>query len=284
VKISVIVSTYNEPAWLEKVLWGYAGQTRRDFQMVVADDGSGAETAEVVERARAAFGGRLLHVWHEDAGYRKCEILNRAVVASSGDYLVFSDGDCLPRADFVAVHAGLAKPGRFLSGGALRLPMGTSRRIGEEDVRSGRAFRAGWLARNEWEPARHRVRLLPNTPLAAALDSLTSTRASWNGGNASTWRDVVLRVNGYDNTMKYGGQDRALGERLENMGVRGIQVRHRAVLLHLEHARPYRTDESIRRNREIRDEIHRTRSARTPDGIAELGDDPGLRIDGAPAR
>lgn len=282
-KLSVILSTYNQPAWLELVLWGYAAQTHRDFELIVADDGSGAETRAVIERMRTDTPLRLQHVWHEDAGYRKCEILNRAIAAAAGEYLIFSDGDCIPRRDFVQVHATLARPGRYLSGGALRLSQATSTSVTAEAVRVGRVFDAAWLRCNGRRGGRHRLRLLRNSRVAAALDALTPTRASWNGGNASTWKDALVAVNGYDHAMRYGGQDRALGERLENSGLRGVQIRHRAVLLHLEHPRPYRSEESIQANRAIRARIRATGEQRTPVGLAELAPDATLRIDGTTA-
>ncbi|MDP9348746.1 MAG: glycosyltransferase, partial [Gemmatimonadota bacterium] len=133
-RASVVLTTYNQPRQLELVLRGYAVQTRRDFQVVVADDGSGEETREVLERLRRETGLDLLHVWHEDRGFRKCTILNRAILAASGDYLVFSDGDCIPRRDFVEAHLRLAEPGRFLSGGYLRLSPAVSARITPADV------------------------------------------------------------------------------------------------------------------------------------------------------
>lgn len=268
-RLSVVLSTYNQPAWLEKVLWGYAAQTHRGFEVVVADDGSGPETAALIERMRGATGLPIRHVWHEDRGFRKCEILNRAVVEASGDYLVFSDGDCVPRGDFLAVHARLAEPGRFLSGGYLKLPREVSERITSDDVRSGRAFQPGWLRAQGWKPGRHALRLLPAGP-AALLDRLTTTRATWNGHNASAAREALLRANGFDMEMGYGGEDRALGERLHNLGLRGRQIRYRAPCLHLYHERPYVDPAVMRENRRIRDAIRREHRTRASQGITEL--------------
>jgi glycosyltransferase involved in cell wall biosynthesis len=270
VRASVVLTTYNQPRQLELVLRGYGAQTRRDFQVVVADDGSGEETREVVERLRREGGLDLLHVWHEDRGFRKCTILNRAILAARGDYLIFSDGDCIPRRDFVATHLRLAEPGRFLSGGYLRLPPGVSARITPADVASGRVADPRWLRAQGWRPGRHALRLLPAGPLAAALDALTPTRATWNGHNASTWKEALLAVNGFDMRMEYGGLDRAVGELLENAGVRGKQVRFRAPCLHLHHERPYVDAEKVRRNREIRARIRREGATRAAEGIAEL--------------
>ena len=269
-KTAVIVSTYNQPAWLEKVLWGYAAQSTHDFDLVIADDGSGPATRAVLERARTVWGQRLQHVWHEDQGFRKCEILNRAIVAAQADYLIFTDGDCIPRRDFVATHMRLAEPRRFLSGGVIWLPRGLSEAITQGDVESGRFAERSWLQAQGWKAGRRGVRLLHNRTVARFLDGWTPTSASFNGHNASVWRDALFAVNGFDARMGYGGLDRALGERLQNLGLRGLQVRHRAVCLHLDHDRPYRRAEVERHNREIRARIRRHRELRAQVGIAEL--------------
>jgi hypothetical protein len=105
---------------------------------------------------------------------------------------------------------------------------------------------------------------------AAWLDRITTTRPTWNLNNASTWRDPIVEANGMEAEMQYGGADRALGSRLENLGLRGKRVRFRAVLLHLDHDRPYKTRESIMKNKAIRRRIVRNGETRAQDGLAEL--------------
>lgn len=270
-RVAVILSTYDQPEWLRKTLWGYARQSYPDLEVVVADDGSGPATRAVIEEARSAHPSLdLRHVWHRDAGYRKCVILNRATLAASARYLIFSDGDCIPRRDFVATHARLAAPGTFLSGGAVRLPAEVSEAVTEADVATGRVFRVDWLLDHGFDPGRHRLRLLEGVALPTVLDAVSPTGATWNGNNASTWRDVVVRANGFEHELGYGGQDREFGERLWNLGVRGRLVRHRAVAVHLDHGRPYRTAESIRRNRELREAARGGGGVRARCGIHEL--------------
>ena len=269
---AVIITTYNQPRWLEKVLWGYAAQNRVDFEVIIADDGSATPTRAVVESARSYFGRRLQHVWHPDKGFRKCEILNRAITLSDADYLIFTDGDCIPRADFVATHIELAEPRRFLSGGVVWLPKDTSRAITRADVTSGRVAQAGWLRAHGWKGGRRRLRLVRNEVAATVLDAVSPTGATFNGHNASVWREALLAVNGFDAEMGYGGLDRALGERLQNYGYRGKRVRHRAVCFHLDHDRPYRKPETVQRNREIRERIRESGEVRARRGIAELGE------------
>lgn len=266
-RLSVIVTTYNQPEWLELVLCGYATQEFRDFELIVADDGSDQRTTAVIERARRESGLPILHIWHEDHGFRKCEILNRAILASSGDVLVFTDGDCIPRRDFLAVHARLMRPGHFLSGGYAKLPEETSRSISLADVVGGRATDYDWLRSRGADRTRALLRLRLGPKAGRLLDAVTPTRASFNGHNAAVWRDDVVRVNGFDERMGWGGLDRELGERLEHAGVRGLQVRHRAHVVHLFHVRGYRKPEVVRANRAIRDETARERRVRTPFGI-----------------
>jgi glycosyltransferase involved in cell wall biosynthesis len=249
--ISVVVSTYNQPAWLEKVLWGLAAQGDRDFEVLVADDGSGPETAAVVEALHPALGVTLRHVWRPHQGFGKCAILNQAIRVAAGEYLAFLDGDCIPRSDWLAVHRRLRAPGRFLSGGAFRLPGAISRAITRADVASGRAMTAGWLRTHGIPWSLRLVRLGAGPALAALLDRLTPTRPTFNGGNSSAWRADVVAVNGFDERMGHGGLDREFGARLANAGLRGRQVRHRAVVLHLDHPRDYRNAATVERNRAI---------------------------------
>jgi glycosyltransferase involved in cell wall biosynthesis len=268
--IAVILSTYNQPAHLERVLWGYARQALKEFQLIIADDGSGAETQQVIAQLRRQTGLAIDHVWHEDDGFRKTVILNRAILATEAEYLIFSDGDCIPRDDFVAVHIRHAEPNRFLSGGAVRLSQELSERITVEDVKAGRVSEPGWLRSHGWRPGRHRLRLVRSRHLATLLDATTTTGATWNGNNASTWRRHLLKVNGFDMDIGYGSEDRALGARLENLGLRGKMVRFRAPLVHLAHGRPYRDPEVVEQNRLLRKQIQREGIVRARLGLAEL--------------
>jgi glycosyltransferase involved in cell wall biosynthesis len=275
VQLSVIVSTYNRPDDLWKVLWGYAVQRRRDFELVVADDGSGPATARLIERFRAEAGVPVLHVWHEDRGFRKTQILNRAALASSGSHLLFTDGDCIPRADLVEVHHRLAEEGRYLAGGYIKLPEGVSRQITLEDVLAGRFADLRWLRSRGWRPGRRALRLTRSAALAAACDLLTPTSADFQGNNASVSREAFVAANGFEGEMGYGSEDRALGYRLRNLGIRGKQIRHRAICIHLHHDRPYVDAEEVARNRATLARIRRSGETRARFGLAEVVDRDG---------
>jgi glycosyltransferase involved in cell wall biosynthesis len=266
-EVSVIISTYNSPEWLEKVLWGYECQTHKDFELIIADDGSGEQTRELVDHFKRQSKLKIIHVWHEDRGFQKSEILNKAIQASSTPYLIFSDGDCIPRNDFVQTHIRHARKGHFLSGGYFMLPMQTSHCISKDDITSGRAFNAGWLRENGVASTYKTLKLTSKGWLEYLLNFATPTRPTWNGHNSSGWKKDIVDVNGFNEQMQYGGQDRELGERLVNKGVTGIQIRYSAICLHLDHKRGYKTDESIRKNRGIRKQTRDQKKTWTEFGI-----------------
>lgn len=267
-QISVILSTYNSPAWLEKVLWGYSCQQFRDFEIVIADDGSGPETAALIERMRAETGLALQHVWQEDDGFRKCRILNKAILAARHDYLVFSDGDCIPRGDFLAVHAARAEPGYYLSGSYFKLPMETSRVISREDIQSGDCFRLDWLRDHGLKARRKTLRIAAGPLLARFLNRFTPTPCNLKGSNASVWKKDALAVNGFDERMPWGGEDREFGVRLQNLGIRPRHVRFDAVVIHLDHARGYVDPVQVEANRRLRRHNERNRVRWTDHGIS----------------
>ena len=269
--VSVVFTTYESPRWLEKTFWGFLAQRHERFEIVVADDGSGEETRALIERYAAEFAARgvaLRHVRHADEGFRKCRILNRAILACAHDYVVLTDGDCVCREDFLAVHVARAEPGRWLSGSYYKLPMATSEAIGREDVLSGRCFERAWLRAHGLPGGpRSHLKLVRGPRLARALNRLTPTACNLKGANASAWRADLIGVGGFDERMRWGGLDRELGVRLVNAGVRPRHVRYDAICLHLDHARGYRDEAAVAANRALRRRVEREGVARTEHGI-----------------
>jgi glycosyltransferase involved in cell wall biosynthesis len=268
--IGVIISTYNNPAWLEKVFWGYECQTYKNFEIIVADDGSAQPTADLIARFQQNSLLKIKHVWQADEGFQKSRILNKAILAAESEYLLFTDQDCVPRADFLETHYQYAKKGHFLSGGYSRLPMDLSLALTMEDVETARAFDLKWMLSQGLEHSFKNTKLWKCSLWSKFMNSITPAAASWNGCNASGWRSDMLKINGFNEDMQYGGQDREFGERLWNYGLKSIQIRYAAICLHLDHKRPYKTDETMRKNKEIRRQTKLSHRIETPNGIRKI--------------
>jgi glycosyltransferase involved in cell wall biosynthesis len=265
--ISLIITTYNQPEWLRKVLWGYESQTIKGFEIVIADDGSGPETKSVIDWFKENSNLKINHIWHPDEGFQKCLILNKAILASNGEYLIFTDGDCIPRNDFIEVHTKKAERGFFLSGGYLKLNLNVSNSITLHDIRLGNPFSTKWLLSKEQPFTYKFLKLNSNNLLKWFLNTFTTTKATWNGHNSSGWKNDIIKVNGYNEAMQYGGLDRELGERLMNAGVKTKQIRYSAICVHLDHPRPYKTKDTLIRNIRIRKEVKKTKVTWTEKGI-----------------
>ena len=269
-KLSVIITTYNSEEWLRKVLLGFTVQTEKDFEVVIADDGSTNKTADVIAAFQGQFQYPIVHVWHEDKGFRKSRILNKAILKSNSDYLLFTDGDCIPRKDYVAVHMKEKQEGYFLSGGYFKLPMGISEAIADEDILSQKCFEISWLLKQGLKANFKLSKLTHNKYIAAFMNWLTPTKRSWNGHNSSGFKLDILNVNGFNEEMDYGGMDRELGERMFNNGMLSKQIRYSAICLHLDHARGYANEEKIRHNMEIRRYNKKHNVIRIENGIDKL--------------
>ena len=252
-KTELIVSTYNAPRALRLTLLGIAGQRVAPGSIAIADDGSGPETRAVID-AFAADHPRLpiRHVWHPDTGFEKWAIVNRAIATSDADFLIFTDGDCLLHPGFIARHVALAHPRRYATGSLIRLPAAPTTAVTDADVTGGAVFDRGWLARaGAFDRVTTWLKSAPlPQPILAAFELASPVRRTWCGANASAFRAAILAVNGFDETMKYGGGDKEFGIRLSNSGIRGRHLRYTAPVVHLDHARGYRDAARVAENRQ----------------------------------
>ncbi|GAA4976636.1 glycosyltransferase family 2 protein [Algibacter aquimarinus] len=268
-EISIIISTYNSEAWLEKVLWSYEAQVYKNFEIIIADDGSKQPTFDLINIIKPDVHYKIIHVWHEDNGFQKSQILNKAILACNADYILMSDGDCLAREDYVKVHMDYREKDYFLSGGYFMLPMSISEVIEKEDILSQKCFNLKWLKANGLKQSFKNNKLTSTGLKSKILNALTPTNASWNGHNASGWKADILKINGFDERMQYGGQDRELGERLFNLGIKSKQIRYSAICLHLDHPRGYKNQESINKNLAIRSTTKKEKRTWTDFGIVK---------------
>jgi glycosyltransferase involved in cell wall biosynthesis len=261
----VVVTTYNNPRALELVLAGLARQTLRDFEIVVADDGSGPETAGLVARYAEAVPFPVRHIWHPDEGFRKCAITNRSIEAAEGTYLVFFDGDCIPPRHCLAAHVRAAGRGHYLSGGKVGLRPRLADRLTVADVQGGLLDGAGLWWRHVGKRRRLVVSRLPG--VRSWMDRRVPREPSWRGENSSAFAEHLHAVGGFDERFTYGYEDADLGHRLQAAGVHGRSLRYTAPVFHLDHPRPYALPQSLMANRALYDENRAHRATRTPFGL-----------------
>lgn len=267
----LVIATYNSPRALSLCLASVARQDRRPDSIAIADDGSGPETRALVEAFAAASPVPVRHVWHEDDGFRKAAILNRAIATSEAEVLIFIDGDVMIHPGFVARHLELARPDAWASGSLIRLDAPATAAVTEADVTSGRVFDRRWLGEmRAFDRVGTWLKAMPfPRPIMAALDVLSPVQRAWCGANASAARAAILKVNGFDETMRWGGGDKDLGVRLTNAGIRGRHLRFTAPLVHLDHPRGYADPAHKAENKARIRATRRSGRSWTPDGIVK---------------
>lgn len=252
-KTAVIITTYNRPDVLQAVLEGYAAQDSDNFELLVADDGSAPPTRQLVEDFATHARFPVRHIWQEDRGFRAAAARNRALAATLADYIVFSDGDCIPPTFFVSRHCELAEPGFFLSGNRILLSADFTAKVLRDRLAVHRWSTVRWLS--AWAK-RDVNRALPLVHLPDGGWRRRHPRR-WDGVktcNLSGWRDDLTRVNGFDERYSgWGLEDSDIVIRLLHAGVSHKSARFAAPVFHLWHAENDRTqlEENRRRLAEI---------------------------------
>ena len=207
--ISILLATYNWPQALKLCLESLATQTDCNFEIIIADDGSTDSTKQVIEQFKASCPLSIKHLWQEDHGFRKTIILNQAIAAAQGDYLVFLDGDCIVQPDFVARHRALAQKGYLVTGSRVLL----NEKLTQELIT--------W---SHWNFGRFSDRLLGERltgginkywPLKIKLGNGSwrdYKRFVWRrikGCNMACWKADAKAINGFDETMTGWGHEDA---------------------------------------------------------------------------
>jgi glycosyltransferase involved in cell wall biosynthesis len=224
---SLIVTTYNWEAALDLVLRSVLRQTRLPDEVLVADDGSGSTTAELIARHASHFPVPLRHVWHEDVGFRLTAIRNRALAAARGPYVIMLDGDMILHPKFVLSHAAFARPGWYVQGGRVLLREAVTRRLlAGEDVRI-RPWTRG---------IGNRINAAHSVALARLYRGPRGPLRRTRGGNMSYWLDDARRINGYnEDCAGWGAEDVEFAARLQNAGVRRRNLKFGGIAYHLHH-------------------------------------------------
>jgi glycosyltransferase involved in cell wall biosynthesis len=245
-KISVIVTTYNRPDALALVLKALAAQTQLPFDVIIADDGSSQNTSELIEELQPQLPYSLQHIWQEDQGFRAARARNKAVAVSTGDYLIFIDGDCIPQTDFIKKHNQLAEKNCFIAGNRILLSKKFTAQL-KDPVWKWRPIQ--WIV-----PYLRRDinRFLPLIRLPISLLG-KHYKKKWQGAktcNLAVWRDDFNKINGFDeNFQGWGHEDADLVVRLLCNKVQRKEGRFAVPVLHLWHVEADRSNEKENRQR-----------------------------------
>ena len=234
-KSELIIANYNKPEFLTLVFEGLLLQTDRDFTITIADDGSGPEIASVIAKYCQA-GLTINHQWHEDDGFRKSEILNKAIKCSQADYLIFIDNDCIPEPSFIADHKRASKPGHFVSARRVNLGKALTDLIVNNNYAIGKLFQP---LRMMWLGLRGEVRyaeLGMHWPWFISRLWSHKPRALL-GCNMAMWRDDLVAINGFDASATGYGimEDSDIDWRLLASGVKCRSLLGRGCVFHLDH-------------------------------------------------
>jgi glycosyltransferase involved in cell wall biosynthesis len=265
--VSVVITTYNRSDALLAVLQGLSQQTDRQFEVIVADDGSRDEHRQRLLESRLAHALSVVHVWHPDVGFTAARARNRGVAASNGSYIVLLDGDCVPEVDFVAMHRMLAQPGFFVNGSRVLLSPGLTERVvnGAETV-AGRS-RAFWLKQRMLGGANKLSGLL-RLPDGAARVNRRFTWKAIRSCNMGVWRSDFERIDGFDESfVGWGHEDADFVLRLHHSGVARKNGYCATEVFHLWHAEAARANES--QNARLVQERARTEIIRSTLGYSQ---------------
>ena len=266
VKTSVIAAFYNNIKYLKLVLAGFERQTEKDFELIIADDGSREEVVKEIESIASNYSFRIKHIWHPDKGFRKNKILNLAILASETDYLIFIDSDCVPHSKFVEEHLNEKVDNIVLTGRRVNLSQKITNELTEQNTRNG-------FLENQY------LKIIDDGLFGKSYDVEKGfylenkfLRSIFNkkyrgllGCNFSLYKKDLFAINGFDERYEAPsiGEDSDVEFRLALSGVKVKSLNHIAVQYHLYH----KLQERPQKNLDLFEEVKKSKIAFTLFGL-----------------
>ena len=255
--IGVIISTFNAPEYLDRVLQGYCSQSRSPDELIVADDGSKEETAQVVAKYTLLAPFAVRHVWHEDCGFRLAEIRNHAIASATADYIIFSDGDCIPHPRYIEDHFKAMHTGCFVTGKRLLI----GKNLSPDFVWNGALSSIFFCLTGRMSGCHHLVHMPGVVTSKKGLGGL-------RGCNLAIFRSDLLAVNGFNEQITgWGREDSELVARLFAFGLKRLETPFSALVFHLWH--PENSRSSLAENDRLLEETIRSGNFRCSSGISK---------------
>lgn len=243
-KTALLISTYNWPEALELVLKSLQNQTVKPDEVLIADDGSTHETKSLIEVFTQQNDLLIKHIWHQDDGFKRSEILNKAIAQSDCDYIIQLDGDCIMHPNFIQDHITNAKQKQYLFGSRVNIQQRYLIELFSKKNIDFGVFSSG---------IKKRTRNIHSRILGSFYKPTNELSEKLRGCNVSFWRADFIKVNGYNEDMiGWGREDSEMVVRLLNNGIVGKRLRYMAIIYHIWHY------EKSRERYNINDEIQRT--------------------------
>lgn len=241
---TLIISTYNWPQALELVLKSIQNQSKMPSEIIVAEDGEDEETKSLLTTYSEKFEIPLIHVRHEDKGFRKAVIINKAIAKASGDYIIQADGDCILHRHFVNDHLSFASNNMYLYGSRVNIQKNYLETLFENKQIKFSPFSQG---------IKKRTRALYLPLLSSLYKEHSEFSSKYRGCNTSYFREDAIKVNGYNESIQgWGREDSEFAIRLLNSGVNGRRLRYRGIVFHIFH--PEKSRDQLDRNDKIEKE------------------------------
>lgn len=262
-KTTLLITTYNRPDALEAVLTSVEHQVVKPDQVIVADDGSGEKTLQVIQKFQNKWSIPLVHSWHEDKGFRLAESRNKGLSFVENEYLIMIDGDIVLHPFFVKDHIYHAKKGYFLQGGRALLTEELTTKILQtpEKYNTFRYFQSGLESRFEKRLTTFRCIFLSELWKKESQD-LKAIR----GCNMSFFYEDIVKVNGFNSDfVGWGREDSEFVVRLFNIGIKRYNIKYAAIAYHLYHREESR--DSLPENDKILEDSIKYKKTKCQNGL-----------------
>jgi glycosyltransferase involved in cell wall biosynthesis len=240
---SLIATTYNWPESLELLLLSIVNQTILPNEVIIADDGSREDTKELIEIFQKVFPIPLIHVWHEDKGFRLATIRNKAISKAKYHYILQIDGDIIPNRSFVKDHLTFAKKEQYLYGSRVNIQEKLLQKLFFEKIIDFNLFSKG---------IKKRGRTIRFPFLMNFVKNVDKRSRKLRGCNMSFWKEDFIKINGYNESIiGWGMEDSEMIQRLHNIGIKGKRLKFAGIAYHVYHK------EQSKSHIEINNEIER---------------------------
>lgn len=264
---TVIAAFYNKIDYLKLVLAGFEKQTLKNFELIIADDGSTKDIVKEIESTLKNYSFHIKHIWQEDKGFRKNRILNQAILAANTDYLIFIDADCIPHSHFVEEHIKNQSNNVCLTGRRVNLSVKVTNQLTEDKVSNG------FLERNT-------ILLIKDGLFGESYDVekgfylknkllknyFNTKPRGLLGCNFAISKKNIFKINGFDERYEAPsiGEDSDVHFRLELIGIKIKSLNNIAIQYHLFH----KLQERLQKNLDLFKDIRKSGYSVTPFGIS----------------